>query len=88
VDRALKAYNGDDHKNFWAEFCTAANPLKTKENFDALYTNGFKPQFGKCVKRGDLLKEKSNLDGGIGLVRYKAEFEKEKKTTKYGSCKS
>jgi hypothetical protein len=79
VERALKAYDDDDHKKFWAEFCTAANALKTKETFDALYTNGFKKQYGKCVKRGELLKDKSTLDGELGLVRYKAEFEKDKK---------
>jgi hypothetical protein len=79
LEKALKAYNDDDHKKFWAEFCTAANALKTKETFDALYTNGYKKQFGKFVKRGDLLKDKSTLEGEIGLVRYTAEFEKNKK---------
>jgi hypothetical protein len=79
LERALKAYNDDDHKKFWAEFCSAANALKTKETFDALYTNGYKKEFGKFVKRGDLLKDKSTLDGDLGLVRYKAEFANNKK---------
>jgi hypothetical protein len=79
LDKALKAYNGDDAKAFWAEFCKAAEPLKTKETFDALYTNGYKKAYGKLVKRGDLMKEKSVLDGEIGLARYVAEFEKGKK---------
>ena len=79
LEKALKAYNDDDHKKFWAEFCAAADALKTKETFDALYTNGYKKLYGKLVKRGDLLKDKSALEGEIGLVRYMAEFEKGKK---------
>jgi hypothetical protein len=79
LEKALKAYNDDDHKKFWAEFATSVNALKTKETFDALYTNGYKKEHGKFVKRGDLVKEKSTLEGEIGLVRYKAEFEKDKK---------
>jgi hypothetical protein len=79
LDKALKAYNDDDPKKFWAEFCAAADALKTRETFDALYTNGYKKTYGKFVKRGDLLKDKSTLDGEIGLVRYTAEFEKGKK---------
>ena len=35
--------------------------------------------YGKFVKRGGLVKEKSALTGKVGLVRYKAEFEKNKK---------
>jgi hypothetical protein len=79
LEKALKAYNSDDSKGFWAEFCKAADPLKTKETFDALYTNGYKKLYGKLVKRGDLMKDKSVLDGEIGLARYNAEFEKGKK---------
>ncbi len=79
LERALKAYNADDHQKFWVEFCTAANALKTKETFDALYTNGYKKAYGKFVKLGDMLKDKSVLEGEIGLVRYNAEFEKNKK---------
>jgi hypothetical protein len=79
LDRALKAYNEGDSKKFWAEFCKAADPLKTKETFDALYTNGYKSVYGKLLKRGDLMKDKSVLEGDIGLARYTAEFEKGKK---------
>jgi hypothetical protein len=35
--------------------------------------------YGKLVKRGGLIKDKSVLDGEIGLARYTAEFEKGKK---------
>ncbi len=79
VDNALKAYNDDDHKKFWAEFCKAADALKTKETYDALYTNGYKRMYGKLVKRGDMIQDKSALTGEIGLVRFKAEFDKDKK---------
>ena len=79
LDRALKAYNDDDHMKFWAEFAKAADALKTKETYDALYTNGYKPIYGKLVKRGEMIKDKSALEGPIGLVRYFAEFEKDKK---------
>jgi hypothetical protein len=79
LEKALKAYNDDDHKKFWAEFSSTVNALKTKETYDALYTNGYKKEYGKFVKRGDLVKEKSTLEGEIGLVRYKAEFDKNKK---------
>jgi hypothetical protein len=79
LDRALKAYNEDDHKQFWAEFGSAADALKTKETFGALYVNGYKKQFGKLVKRGDLIKDKSVLRGDLGLARYKAEFAQDKK---------
>jgi ribosomal protein S20 len=79
VDKALKAYNDDDHKKFWAEFSKMADALKTKEIFDALYTNGYKKTFGKLVKRGDLIQDKSTLEGEIGLARFTAEFEKDKK---------
>jgi hypothetical protein len=78
VERALKAYNDGDHKKFWAEFATAANDQNTKANFDEFQTN-FSKQFGKFVKRGDLLKDKSSLEGEIRLGVYKAEFEKSKK---------
>jgi hypothetical protein len=78
LDRALKAYNGADHEKFWAEYCSAAKDLKTKQNFDdfraSIYMN-----YGKFVKRGELVKDKSNLEGELGLVLYKAEFEKDKK---------
>jgi hypothetical protein len=77
--RALKAYNDGDHKKFWAEFSSTVNALKTKETFDALYTNGYKKTYGKFVKRGDLIKDKSELKGEIGAVQYGAEFEKDKK---------
>jgi hypothetical protein len=79
LDRALKAYNDDDHKKFWAEFSKMADALKTKETYDALYTIGYKPMYGKLVKRGEMIKDKSSLDGPIGLARYLAEFEKNKK---------
>ncbi len=79
LNNALKAYNDDDHKKFWAEFAKAADALKTKETYDALYTNGYKKLFGKLVKRGDMIKDKSVLTGDIGLVRYLAEFDKDKK---------
>jgi hypothetical protein len=79
LDRALKAYNDDDHKKFWAEFAKAADALKTKETYDALYTNGYKPMYGKLVKRGEMIKDKSGLDGPLGLVRFLAEFEKDKR---------
>ncbi len=78
VDRALKAYNDDDSKKFWAEFAKIVDAIKTKETFDALYVNGYKPIFGKFVKLGDLIKEKTVLDGEIGAVFWKAEFEKNK----------
>ena len=79
LDRALKAYNEDDHKKFWAEFAKSVDALKTKETYDALYTMGYKKIYGKLVKRGQMIKEKSGLDGPLGLVRYLAEFEKDKK---------
>jgi hypothetical protein len=79
VDKALKAYNAGDHKDFWAEFSKTVDALKTKETFDLLYTNGYKTTYGKLVKRGDLMKDKSVLTGDIGLARYTAEFEKDKK---------
>jgi hypothetical protein len=79
VDNALKAYNDDDYKKFWADFSKMADALKTKKTFEALYTNGYKKLYGNHVKRGDMIKEKSSLDGDIGLVRYWAEFEKDKK---------
>jgi hypothetical protein len=79
VDKALKAYNDDDHKSFWADFSKMADALKTKETFDALYTNGYKKMFGKLVKRGDLNKDKSVITGEVGLARFKAEFENETK---------
>src|SRR5262249_10858686 len=72
VDRALKAYNDNDDKKFWAEFAKAADALKTKETFDALYTNGLKPLFGKFEKRGELMKEKTVLDGEVGVAFWKA----------------
>ena len=79
LDRALQAYNNDDHKKFWAEFAKTVDALKTKETYDALYTNGYKPMYGKLVKRGEMIKDKSALEGPVGLVRYLAEFEKNKK---------
>jgi hypothetical protein len=79
VDKALKAYNEGDSKAFWADFSATVNALKTKEAFDAIYTNGYKKLYGDFVKRGDLVKDKSVLEGEIGLVRYKAEFDKDKK---------
>jgi hypothetical protein len=79
VDNALKAYNEDDYKKFWAEFSKSVDALKTKETYDALYTNGYKKLYGKMVKRGDLIKDKSVVTGEIGLVRYLAEFDKDKK---------
>jgi hypothetical protein len=79
VDKALKAYNDGDHKNFWAEFSKTVDALKTKEIFDVLYTNGYKATYGKLVKRGELIKDRSELTGETGLARYKAEFEKDKK---------
>jgi len=79
LDNALKAYNDDDHKSFWAEFSKQADPFKTKETYDSLYTNGYKKTFGKLIKRGDLIKDKSVLEGKQGLVSYGAEFEKDKK---------
>jgi hypothetical protein len=78
LERALKAYNDDDPKKFWAEFCSAADALKTKETFAALYTNGYKKQFGKFVKCGELMKDKSTLQGDLGVARYKAEFAENK----------
>ena len=79
LDRALKAYNDDDHKKFWAEFAKTVDALKTKETYEALYTNGYKPMYGKLLKRGEMIKDKSALEGPVGLVRYLAEFEKNKK---------
>ena len=79
LDRALKAYNDDNHKKFWAEFAKSVEALKTKETYDALYTLGYKPMYGKLVKRGEMIKDKSALEGPLGLVRYLAEFEKDKK---------
>jgi hypothetical protein len=79
LDRALQAYNNDDNKKFWAEFAKTVDALKTKETYDALYTNGYKPMYGKLVKRGEMIKDKSALEGPVGLVRYWAEFEKNKK---------
>jgi hypothetical protein len=79
LDRALKAYNDGDSKNFWAELAKSVDALKTKETYDALYTIGYKPIYGKLVNRGEMIKDKSSLEGPIGLVRYLAEFEKDKK---------
>jgi hypothetical protein len=79
LDRALQAYNNDDHKKFWAEFAKTVDALKTKETYEALYTNGYKPMYGKLLKRGEMIKDKSALEGPVGLVRYLAEFEKNKK---------
>jgi hypothetical protein len=79
VENALKAYNDDDSKKFWEDFATSVNALKTKETYDALYTNGYKKLYGNFVTLGELIKDKSTLEGDIGLARYKAEFDKDKK---------
>ena len=78
LERALKALNDSDHEKFWAEYCSAANDLKTKQNFDDFRATIYN-QYGKFVKRGDLVKDKSILEGEMGLALYKAEFEKDKK---------
>jgi hypothetical protein len=79
LEKALKAYNDDDSKKFWEDFATSANALKTKEIYDALYSNGYKKMYGNFVKLGALIKDKSTLEGEVGLARYNAEFDKEKK---------
>jgi hypothetical protein len=79
VDRALKAYNDGDSKKFWSEFASRVDALKTKETFDALYTNGYKVMLGKFVARGSLVKEKSVLEGERGAVIWESQFEKSKK---------
>jgi hypothetical protein len=78
LDRALKAYNDADHVKFWAEYTSMANDLKTKKNFDDFRGSLYK-QYGEFVKRGDLVKDKSNLEGEMGPAQWKAEFEKDKK---------
>jgi len=78
LERVLKAYNDNDHEKFWAEYCSAANDIKTKKNFED-FRAGIYKNHGKFVKRGDLVKDKSMLEGENGQALYKAEFEKEKK---------
>lgn len=80
VDKAVAAYNAGDWKTFYADFTSTMAGIATEQAFDGLYKGMYGNQYGKVVKRGEPVKERCSIptDAPVGLVVYKAEFEKVK----------
>ncbi|HMP02312.1 MAG TPA: hypothetical protein PKC45_07410 [Gemmatales bacterium] len=79
LDPALKAYNDGAFKPFFTDFAKKAERITTEAVFQMLYGEETKGKFGKFVKRLELIKDKSVLEGEVLLAQWWVEFEKIKK---------
>jgi hypothetical protein len=79
LDKALQAFNADDHKAFFADFSKDMGAMANAQMYNALYGNQ-KKVLGNYVTR-TFNKDRSNFqneEGVPGLFRYEADFEKQK----------
>lgn len=80
VDKALAAYNADDSKAFFADYCKSMAGIANDQTFNALYRNR-KPQLGNYVSRSMIKARSSFTADGPGLAVYTGVFEKDKAAT-------
>ncbi|HMP02323.1 MAG TPA: hypothetical protein PKD86_15205 [Gemmatales bacterium] len=80
IDAAMKAYNEADWKAFFKDYSKDMAAIASEPTFKALYgPNAAMGQFGKFVKRLELIKDQSVLEGENVLAHWHAEFAKNKK---------
>lgn len=80
VDNALKAYNDEDHKKFFADYSKLIKDAFNEQTFKALYVDGTKKMYGKYKdKTKKIYKPKTVTKGDMPTLVYVAEFEKEPK---------
>lgn len=77
IDKALDAYNKQDWKAFYADFAPAMAAICTEQAFQTMYIGMYMQQFGQYKSR-ELIKDKTVVpaDATVGLLQYKAVFEK------------
>jgi len=82
LEKALVAYNKQDPKAFYADFAQSMAAIATEQAFQALYVGMYMKDFGQYKSR-ELLKDKCVVpaDSTVGLLQYKAVFEKNEKMT-------
>jgi hypothetical protein len=78
VDKALAAYNADDPKAFFADYCKSMASIATEQTFTSLYRNMYRPKLGNYVSRS-LVKSRSTFSADSpGIFFYDEVFEKDK----------
>lgn len=78
LDNALKAYNAQDAKTFYADYAKSLAGIATPQAFETMYKNNYMVNFGKYVSK-TMIKGESVTTGDFPLFVYTAEFEKNKK---------
>ncbi len=83
IDQALEGYNKQDDKAFYADFASSMAAICTEQAFQTMYVGMYMNQYGQYKSR-ELIKEKTVVpanpaDAPVGLLQYKAVFEKNDK---------
>jgi hypothetical protein len=82
IDAAMKAYNAGDWKAFFKDYSKDMSAIVSELSFNAMYgPTGVMGtgKYGKFVKRQELIKDQSVLEGANVLAHWHAEFAKVKK---------
>jgi hypothetical protein len=78
VDKAMKAYNDEDAKAFFADYAKSMAAIATEQVFKNLYVDQAKRDFGKYVSREPIAAQTVTI-GDFPLLVYQAKFEKNDK---------
>lgn len=82
IDGVMKAYNAGDWKAFFKDYAKDMSAIASEPTFNAMYgpTGAMGTgKYGKFVKRLELIKDQSVLEGENVLAQWRAEFAKVKK---------
>lgn len=82
VEKAMKGYNEQDHKAFYADWAKSMAPSTTEENFKKFYVEmNMKKFHGKMLEMSrDDKDERVVLKGDYPVLIFAAKFEKNEKT--------
>ncbi|MFN7976061.1 MAG: hypothetical protein U0166_27625 [Acidobacteriota bacterium] len=80
LDNALKAYNAQDAKAFYADYAKSLAGIATDQAFNTMYKDGYMKDLGKFVSK-TMVKEKSVVTGDFPLMVFNAKFDKNEKVT-------
>ena len=79
IDQALEAYNAQDPVAFYKDWAESMKGVATPQVFAVMFTNMYFKHYGKYVSKEMLVAECVLMEASpVGILAYKAEFEKNK----------
>ena len=78
VENALKAYNKEDFKAFFADYSKSLSAMATEPVFKMMFIDTYKKDLGNYVSRKLVADQSSKVVGDANVLVYNAQFEKNK----------